>query len=301
MTCANTCAARCSPGGRGLPTAVTRSANATAPATVCMSTMPRPCPPGISSGGTGSSQLRFFVDLLTERSYFSRRPAQHLLQDLNNKPINRDSLSNHDPFSHIQVAACSEGRYLMAYLPIRRHLIVDTSKLSGERFTVSVYHTAECRLHQCFDWPNSGRFLFTPEWDLDCFVVLDAAASYLMRAGQITGWCCAFMWGFSSWLVSFFIPSGPNDGSAIICHRAPVLRRRAIAIVIATWFNPNWHPNWYKADKRWPFLPRRTGEWGRVWNLSRSLYRSAFQTGERGDRQGSKTWGICGASRVRAQ
>jgi hypothetical protein len=62
----------------------------------------------------------------------------------------------------------------MAYLPVRQVITLDTGGLEGDRYRVSVYDPAECRLARRYEWPNTGSLTFIPEWDLDCFVVLDA-------------------------------------------------------------------------------------------------------------------------------
>lgn len=131
----------------------------------------------------GSGQLRLLCDLLTERSYFTRLPAQELFIPYNNYGAWPDRMAvglsfaggqNTDPVSHIGVARCSRGSYIMAYLPVRQVLNLNTSVLAGERMTVSEYDPENCCLIGRYECTNNGRYTVVPRRDLDTFYVLDA-------------------------------------------------------------------------------------------------------------------------------
>ena len=122
----------------------------------------------------GAGQLQLLAQVLLERSYFTRTPAQDLLTVIPPMGARPEQCTNSDPVSHIRVARCTEGSYLMAYIPVRQAITLDTSGIQGDRFQVSIYHPGECRLaHRC-ECSNTGRFNFIPEWNLDSFIVLDA-------------------------------------------------------------------------------------------------------------------------------
>lgn len=135
-----------------------------------------------SLGEPGSSQLGFFVDQLTSRSYFTRVPAQELLVPLRQHGAWPDHMAvglpfagqeNTDPVSHIRVARCSEGTYLMAYTPVRQVVTLDTSGLRSTRVTVSLFDPEQCRQIDRYECPNDGRVTIVPTRDLDTLIVID--------------------------------------------------------------------------------------------------------------------------------
>lgn len=136
-----------------------------------------------SISAPGSSQLGMLPNLLKERSYFTRVPAQELFIPFRQAGAWPDRMAtgldfagqqNSDPACHISVARCTKGTYIMAYLPIRQILKLDTSGISGKRLRVSVYDPEKCHLSHSYEMDNSGKFLFIPERDLDTFIVLDS-------------------------------------------------------------------------------------------------------------------------------
>ena len=112
--------------------------------------------------------------MLLERSYFTRTPAQDLLTVIPPIGARPEQCTNTDPVSHIRVARCTEGTYLMVYIPVRQAIALDTRGIKGDRFQVSIYHPEEGRLVHRYECGNTGRFTFIPEWNLDSFLVLDA-------------------------------------------------------------------------------------------------------------------------------
>ena len=74
----------------------------------------------------GSSQLRLLKQVLLERSYFTRLPAQPLW-------LREADGAGDDPIGHVSVARCSAGRYILAYVPIRQMLTLDTSVVQARR------------------------------------------------------------------------------------------------------------------------------------------------------------------------
>jgi hypothetical protein len=131
----------------------------------------------------GSFQLELLASLLKERSYTTRVPAQELFIPFRQEGAWPDRLSigldfvgqqNSDPVSHISVAQCTEGNYVMAYVPVRQILTLDTSGMCSKRIRVSTYDPDECRLERTYELDNEGRVQLVPERDLDTFVVVDA-------------------------------------------------------------------------------------------------------------------------------
>lgn len=125
----------------------------------------------------GSSQLRLLPDLLRQRPGFSRVPAQDLLLPITNfwgVGMDFSIRRNDDPVSHVRVARCREGSCIMAYLPVRQAIRIDTRSLSGKAFTVSAYDPESGDLSGQYRYANGGCFTFVPERDLDTLVVLDA-------------------------------------------------------------------------------------------------------------------------------
>ena len=115
----------------------------------------------------GSSQLQLLKRLLLERSYFTRIPDTGLLREL-------EKGGNDDPVSHIAVARCSAGGYIMVYVPIRQMLAIDTSVLPAKRLRISEYDPeAGVQLHT-WEIENSGIYRHIPSRRLDTLLVIDA-------------------------------------------------------------------------------------------------------------------------------
>ena len=132
----------------------------------------------------GSSQLGMFPDLLKERDYFSRVPAQELLvpyrshgawADLMATGLDSAGQQNTDPVSHIRVARCCKGSYVIAYLPVRQVLKLDTSVLSGEAIEILSFNPEECTLTSRYVRTNTGTMTIVPERDLDTLIIVDSA------------------------------------------------------------------------------------------------------------------------------
>lgn len=131
----------------------------------------------------GSSQLDFFVKLLTERSYFTRIPAQELLHPLRQHGAWPDHMAvglsfagqeNTDPVSHIRVARCTKGSYIFAYVPVRQVVVLDTSAIAGVSLMVSLYDPEACGLIDRYSTQKSERLTTVPPRELDTLIVLDA-------------------------------------------------------------------------------------------------------------------------------
>ena len=141
----------------------------------------------------GASHLKMLVDALEERSYFTRVPAQELFVPLRQNGAWPDRMAigldfagqqNSDPAAHISIARCTAGSYVMAYLPVRQLLTIDTSGLRGARMRVTEYDPEAC-VHRSWETENTGTFRFVPERDLDTFVVLDTVE--ILDAGRQSG------------------------------------------------------------------------------------------------------------------
>jgi hypothetical protein len=132
----------------------------------------------------GSSQLGFLVKLLRERSYFTRVPAQELFLPLRQHGPWADRMStglsfagqeNTDPVAHVRVARCSEGSWILAYVPVRQVVTLDTSGLKGQAMTITLYDPERCESVDQYGGPNRGRCTIVPTRDLDTLIVIDAA------------------------------------------------------------------------------------------------------------------------------
>lgn len=115
----------------------------------------------------GSSQLQLLKRLLLDRSYFTRIPDRGLLREL-------DIGGNDDPVSHIAVARCSAGGYILVSVPVRQMLTIDTSVLPAKRLRISEYDPeAGVQLHT-WEIKNSGIYRHIPSRRLDTLLVIDA-------------------------------------------------------------------------------------------------------------------------------
>jgi hypothetical protein len=131
----------------------------------------------------GSSQLGMFAELLRERDYFSRVPAQELFVPHRSHGAWPDHMAtgldfagqqNTDPVSHISVARCRKGNYIMAYLPVRQVLTLDTSVLNGQAMKVLSFDPEECKLTSRYVGTNTGSLTIVPERDLDTLIIVDS-------------------------------------------------------------------------------------------------------------------------------
>lgn len=114
----------------------------------------------------GSSQLNLLKRLLLERSYFTRLPAQELLRE--------PAPGIEDPISHIAVARCSAGKYILVYVPVRQMLTLDTSVLSAQRLRLSVYDPEAGLCQQVREIDQEGCLRHIPQRRLDSLLVIDA-------------------------------------------------------------------------------------------------------------------------------
>ncbi len=122
-------------------------------------------------GAPGSSQLQLLKRLLLERSYFTRVPARHLLKE----PVwSFQPDCGSDPVSYVAVARCSAGSYIMAYVPIRQMLAIDTSVLPAKRLRMSVFDPEACVCRQTLEIDNEGLLRYVPQRRLDTLLVIDA-------------------------------------------------------------------------------------------------------------------------------
>ncbi len=134
----------------------------------------------------GSGQLRHLVDILISRSYFTRIPAQHLFVPVRQYGSWADRISvgmhfagqeNTDPVSHVQIARCSEGSYIYAYVPVRQVVTLRTSELSSREIAVTLYDPETGQQTDRYTAPNEGTITVVPTRDLDTFIVLDAVGT----------------------------------------------------------------------------------------------------------------------------
>jgi hypothetical protein len=131
---------------------------------------------------SGSFQLAMFADVLKSRSYWTRVPAQELFMPFRQDKAWPDRMAtgldfvgqqNLDPASRISVARCSEGTYVMAYMPIRNIITLNTSSISSGQLRVSIYDPETCQIARQFECKNDGRLQLAPERDLDSLIVID--------------------------------------------------------------------------------------------------------------------------------
>lgn len=127
----------------------------------------------------GSAQLKHLTDRLLERAYFTRMPAQELWLPLQKfRSVGRDFTQpeNCDPAAHVRVARCREGSYILAYVPVRQPLCLDTRVLKSDAFEVSLYDPESGERTSHYTYANTGTFTVVPHRDLDTFIALDAKA-----------------------------------------------------------------------------------------------------------------------------
>jgi len=127
----------------------------------------------------GSGQMQILKKLLLERSYFTRVPAQELFLPVREFPwVGMDFTvpENRDPAVHVRIARCREGSYIMAYVPVRQAIQIDTSSLKGSRFQATLYDPETGKATAVYPCENGGRYTVVPHRDLDTFVVLDSVS-----------------------------------------------------------------------------------------------------------------------------
>ncbi len=115
----------------------------------------------------GSAQLDLLKRQLLERSYFTRVPAQEVL-------LGDAGREDTGPVVHTAAARCSDGRYILVYLPIRQMLDVDTSVLAADRVRVSVFDPEACVCCRSWEIGNNGTLRHIPARQLDTFIAIDA-------------------------------------------------------------------------------------------------------------------------------
>jgi hypothetical protein len=115
-------------------------------------------------GAPGSSQLKLLKDVLLERSYFTRVPAQDVLLES----------AGDNPLAYTVAARCRAGGYILVYTPMRQMLTIDTSAIASPQLRVSVYDPEACTCIRAWTCENAGRLGYIPARRLDSFIVIDA-------------------------------------------------------------------------------------------------------------------------------
>ena len=64
----------------------------------------------------------------------------------------------------------------MVYVPVRRHLHLDTSLVSSSRLAVSVYNPDTCALTASWLMDNAGHLEYIPACEPDTFMIIEGAA-----------------------------------------------------------------------------------------------------------------------------
>ena len=136
-------------------------------------------------GAPGSAQLSLLPRVLSERSYFTRVPAQELLLPPRQAGAWPDRMSigipaagqqNTDPASYVSVARCTAGSWIMAYVPVRQLVEISTSTLAGDDLRVTVYDPESLEALHRFVTPRAESIKLVPERDLDTLFVIDAVS-----------------------------------------------------------------------------------------------------------------------------
>lgn len=129
-------------------------------------------------GAPASGQLQHLARILTERSYFTRKPAQELL--LPNRTMRQDlevgsvTNCNEHPAAHIRVAACSEGSYILAYCPVRQVVCLDTRRMASDMLKVSLINPETGKSECTYQIENPETLNVIPLRDTDTLIVVDA-------------------------------------------------------------------------------------------------------------------------------
>ena len=136
-----------------------------------------------SLSAPGSAQLRLLPELLADREYFTRVPAQELLCPTRERNPWPDRMAvgipfagqeNQDPVAHIRVARSASGTWIMAYAPVRQLMEIDASGMIGDRCRISMYDPQSLACDHVFETARTDRIRLMPERDLDTLIVIDA-------------------------------------------------------------------------------------------------------------------------------
>lgn len=130
----------------------------------------------------GSSQLSLLPRILLERSYSTRIPAQELFlpfrqfgawPDRMSVGIDSVGQSNTDPASRISIARCSEGSYILCYIPVRNFVTIDASLIPTKECRISIFDPENLALLHSYKQGTARPIKIVPERDLDTFIVID--------------------------------------------------------------------------------------------------------------------------------
>jgi hypothetical protein len=119
------------------------------------------------------------------RSLFESRPWWRLRPDVENlvAVAGRGAFATND---YAVTALADDGSFAMAYLPTRRTLTIDFTKISGDRVNVSWFNprngeTTHVEVH------DKARRIFEPPGEEDWVLVLDDAAKKYQMPGKVQG------------------------------------------------------------------------------------------------------------------
>lgn len=131
----------------------------------------------------GASQLALLRDVLWKLGHDRLEPAQERLIPFRQAGAWPDKLSvgldfggqtNLDPATHARVAVDRDGRWMLAYTPIRAILQLDTRTLAGDRLSVMIHDPESGAVARAFDLPKSEHLTLLPDRDLDSLVTITA-------------------------------------------------------------------------------------------------------------------------------
>jgi hypothetical protein len=125
----------------------------------------------------GASSLKYF------RSLFESRPWWTLVPDVRNLVAveGRGSFATNDS---AVTARAADGSFAMAYLPTKRVLTIDLSKLSGKRVIASWFNPRTGDTTRIGELTEKKRRAFEPLSEGDWVLVLDNAAKASPRPAQ---------------------------------------------------------------------------------------------------------------------
>ena len=125
----------------------------------------------------GSVSMDFLQRLFRSRSWHS------LIPDFDNCIIT-SGYGKWGTKDHVSVALTSDANTLIAYLPSRRSIMVDMSKIHGSEARCWWYNPSDGRATEIGIYSTSGKATFTPGSDGDWVLVIDNVTANLPAPGN---------------------------------------------------------------------------------------------------------------------
>ena len=125
----------------------------------------------------GSVSMDFVQRLFRSRSW------QTLIPDFENRLITA-GYGKWGTKDHVSVALTSDANTLIAYMPSKRSITVDMSRIHGSKAKCWWYNPSDGRATEIGNYSTSGQATFTPDSDGDWVLVIDNVSSNLPAPGS---------------------------------------------------------------------------------------------------------------------